>query len=146
MRVGSGHSASQAWAQAWVGRIGALFGLHRQRLQQWDPQQPLERQSAAFEALQRQLQARVEELFQRAREEVEQRRRDWLELERTVRSRHGAERARVEAQGRALASLLSHQAALSRCVADPRIPLDNNLSERVLRGPVIARYTCAAGR
>ena len=57
------------------------------------------------------------------------------------RSRHGAELARVDAQGRALGALLSHRESLSRFVADPRIPLDNNLSERVLRGPVIARYT-----
>ena len=25
---------------------------------------------------------------------------------------------------------------------DPRVPLDNSTSERVLLGPVIARYTC----
>ena len=42
---------------------------------------------------------------------------------------------------RALGALLSHQESLSRFVADPRIPLDNNASERVRRGPVIARST-----
>ena len=143
VRAGSGHAELKAWAQEWVEHIGALFRLNRQRLQQWDRQQPLERQSGAFQALQQQLQARVEELFERAREEGGERRIEWMLLDQAGqgRSRHGAELARVDAQGRALGALLSHRESLSRCVADPRIPLDNNLSERVLRGPVIARYT-----
>ena len=143
VRVGTGHPELQAWAQEWVERIGALFRLHRQRLQQWDRQQPLERQSGEFAALQQELQARVEELFERARDEGVERRIDWILLDQAGqgRSRHGAELARVEAQGRALGALLSHRESLSRFVGDPRIPLDNNLSERVLRGPVIARYT-----
>ena len=143
VRVGSGHPERKAWAQEWVERIGALFRLNRQRLQQWDRQQPLERQSGEFQALQQQLQARVQELFERARKEGGERRIDWILLDQAGqgRSRHGAELARVDAQGRALGALLSHRASLSRFVADPRIPLDSNLSERVLRGPVIARYT-----
>ena len=141
--AGTGHPELKAWAQEWVERIGELFQLNRQRLQQWDRQQPLERQSGAFQALQQQLQARVEELFERAREEGGDRKLDWILLDQVGqgRSQHGAELARVDAQGRALGALLSHRESLSRCVADPRIPLDNNLSERVLRGPVIARYT-----
>ncbi len=143
VRVGTGHPELKAWAQEWVERVGGLFRLHRQRLQQWDPQQPLERQSGEFAALQQELQARVEELFERAREEGGERRIDWILLDQAGqgRSRHGAELARVEAQGRALGALLSHRESLSRFVGDPRIPLDNNASERVLRGPVIARYT-----
>ena len=69
VRVGTGHPELKAWAQEWVERVGGLFRLHRQRLQQWDRQQPLERQSGEFAALQQELQARVEELFERAREE-----------------------------------------------------------------------------
>ena len=143
VRVGTGHPELQAWAQEWVERIGGLFRLHRQRLQQWDRQQPLERQSGEFAALQQELQARVEGLFERAREEGGERRIDWILLDQVGQgcSRHGAELARVDAQGRALGALLSHRESLSRFVGDPRIPLDNNLSERVLRGPVIARYT-----
>ena len=143
VRVGTGHPELKAWAQEWVERIGGLFRLHRQRLQQWDRQQPLERQSGEFAALQQELQARVEGLFERAREEGGERRIDWILLDQAGQgcSRHGAELARVDAQGRALGALLSHRESLSRFVGDPRIPLDNNLSERVLRGPVIARYT-----
>ena len=143
VRVGTGHPDCQAWAQEWVERIGELFRLNRQRLQQWDPQRPLERQGRQFQQIQQQLQTRVAELFERAREEGGQRASEWLRLDQAGhgRSRHGAELARLDARGRALGTLLSHRASLSRFVADPRIPLDNNSSERVLRGPVIARYT-----
>ena len=47
----------------------------------------------------------------------------------------------MNAQGKALASLLKHGEGLRRFVSDPRIPLENNAAERALRGPVIARYT-----
>ena len=53
----------------------------------------------------------------------------------------GAELARVDAKGRALGSLLKHEAGLRPFAADLRIPIDNNASERALRGPVIARLT-----
>ena len=107
VRAGSGHAELKAWAQEWVEHIGALFRLNRQRLQQWDRQQPLERQSGAFQALQQQLQARVEELFERAREEGGERRIEWMLLDQAGqgRSRHGAELARVDAQGLGLGGL-----------------------------------------
>ena len=139
VRVGTGHAPLKAWSQAWVARIGELFHLNRQRLRQWDPRQPLERQSAAFRALQHQLEARLKALFQLAEEEVLAFAAEWERLD--AAGGHGAELARLDAQGRALRSLLHHRESLSRFVADPRIPLDNNSSERALRGPVIARWT-----
>ena len=141
VRVGTGHADRKAWAEEWVERIGELFRLNRQRLQQWDRQQPLEGQGRQFQQIQQQLQTRVQELFERVREEGAECAREWLRLDQAGHGRHGAELARLAAQGRALATLQSHRTALSRFVADPRIPLDNNLSERILRGPVIARYT-----
>ena len=47
----------------------------------------------------------------------------------------------MNAQGRVLGSLLRHREGLERFVRDPRIPMENNACERVLRGPVIARRT-----
>ncbi len=40
---------------------------------------------------------------------------------------------------RALASLQEHWTGLTRFLDDPRIPLDNNASERAVRGPALAR-------
>ena len=69
VRVGTGHADRKAWAEEWVERIGELFRLNRQRLQQWDRQQPLEGQGRQFQQIQQQLQTRVQELFERVREE-----------------------------------------------------------------------------
>jgi transposase len=41
--------------------------------------------------------------------------------------------------GKAITYLLGHWQGLSRFLEDPRIPLDNNLAERELRGVVIGR-------
>ncbi len=38
-----------------------------------------------------------------------------------------------------LTSLQEHWSGLTRFLADPRIPLDNNASERRVRGPAVAR-------
>src|SRR5262249_61556996 len=40
---------------------------------------------------------------------------------------------------KALESLDEHWEGLTRFVADPRIPMDNNASERRARGPAVAR-------
>ena len=42
-------------------------------------------------------------------------------------------------EGKALRSLLNHRDGLSVFVDRPQVPMDNNLAERVLRGPVIGR-------
>ena len=38
-----------------------------------------------------------------------------------------------------LVSLQAHWTGLTRFVDDPRIPLDNNVAERILRGPALGR-------
>ena len=139
-KIGTGHLQLQAWSEAWIERIGWLFHLNRLRLRAWQAGLPLERQSAEFNGLQRQLQAAVDDLFRTAQQEGLELGAEWTRLN-AERNRHGAELARLDAQGRALASLLKHREGLSRFVSDPRIPLENNASERALRGPVIARHT-----
>ncbi len=64
---------------------------------------------------------------------------DWILLDQA--GQNGAELARLDAQGRALGASPEHRESLGDIVADPRIPLDANLSKRVLRGPVIACCT-----
>jgi transposase len=46
---------------------------------------------------------------------------------------------RTTALGRAMHYTLANWARLTRFVQDPRIPLDNNATERALRGPVVGR-------
>ena len=42
-------------------------------------------------------------------------------------------------EGKALRSLVNHREGLSVFVDRPRTPMDNNLTERLIRAPVIAR-------
>ena len=42
-------------------------------------------------------------------------------------------------EGKALRSLLNHREGLSVFIDHPQVPLDNNLAERLLRGPAIGR-------
>ena len=106
------------WCQAWLGRIAAIYRLNEARLARYDPD--MERQSAAFDAAQDALEAALDGLFARAG-------RDLALLPDAAR------------EGKALRSLLKHREGLSVFVDRPRTPMDNNLAERLLRGPVIGR-------
>ena len=140
VRAGAGHAELKAWSEEWVERLGKVFHLNRRRQEVWQEGLELEAQSAEFRACQQQLEEAVEEPFRRALEEGQALQEAWERLSREL-GRDGAERARVNAQGRVLGSLLRHREGLERFVRDPRIPMENNACERVLRGPVIARRT-----
>src|SRR4029079_14446316 len=59
-----------------------------------------------------------------------------------MKAQMGAERARMDHATpcrKALESLHEHWGGLTRFVDDPRIPMDNNASERRARGPAVAR-------
>lgn len=58
------------------------------------------------------------------------------ELRKTAFSFGGLRRS---AFGKALAYLLAHWDGLTLFLSDPRISLDNNAAERILRGPVVGR-------
>ena len=106
------------WCQAWLGRSAAIYRLNEARLARYDPD--MERQSAAFDAAQDALEAALDGLFARAGREL-------------------ALLPDAAREGKALRSLLKHREGLSVFVDRPRTPMDNNLAERLLRGPVIGR-------
>ena len=106
------------WCEAWLERIAAIYRLNEARLACYDP--GVERQSAAFDAAQGALAAALDGLFAAAQRELA----------------GLPERAR---QGTPLRSLLNHREGLSVFAGRPRVPLDNNLAERLLRGPAIGR-------
>ena len=63
-RVGTAFADLEGWSD------GRLFHLARLRREEWQPALPLERQPAEFQALQRQLQGELAELFRQARAAV----------------------------------------------------------------------------
>ena len=107
-----------AWCRAWLERIAAIFRLNKVRLSHYDP--ALASQSAEFDKAQAALVAALDSLFERAARQL-------AGLPDDAR------------EGRALRSLLNHREGLSVFVDRPRVPMDNNLTERLLRGPVIGR-------
>jgi transposase len=109
VRVGKGWPELKSWALEWLRRIADLYRWNRQR--RANPTDPVSQEGLrkAVAAMRRHLDA---ELADPA-------------LRLPVR--------------KALTSLQDHWSGLTLFVADPRIPMDNNLSERRLRGPALGR-------
>jgi transposase len=106
------------WCEAWLARIAAIYRLNEARLACYDP--GIEHQSAAFDAAQGALAAALDGLFATAQREL-------ASLPEHAR------------EGKPLRSLVNHREGLSVFADRPRVPLDNNLAERLLRGPAIGR-------
>jgi transposase len=109
VRVGKGWPELKSWALEWLGRIRDLYRWNRQRLAH-----PLD---PAAQAGLRQAVAAMQQQFD-------------TEL---------ADPALRMPARKVLSSLQEHWSGLTLFVDDPRIPLDNNLSERRLRGPALGR-------
>ncbi len=106
------------WCQAWLGRIAALYRLNAARLEHHDP--GADHPGLAFNEAQGALEVALDSLFGDAEREL-------ADLPEDAR------------EGKALRSLVNHREGLSVFVDRPEVPLDNNLAERVLRGPAIGR-------
>ena len=114
----AGEERLTPWGERWIERIALLYHLNEARLARYDP--GAERQDAAFDAPQAVLEKALDSLFARAAREL------------TALPAQTPE-------GKALRSLLNHREGLSVFLERPSVPMDNNASERALRGPVIGR-------
>ena len=99
------------WYEAWLARIAAIYRLNEVRLACYDP--GIKRQSVAFYAA-------LDGLFAAAQQEL------------AGLPEHARE-------GKPLRSRVNHREGLSVFAGRPRVPLDNNLAERLFRGPAIGR-------
>ena len=106
------------WCRGWIERIAAIYRLNEARLEHCDP--GLKRQPPAFGAAQHVLKETLDGLFAEAGREL-------AGLPDEAR------------EGKALRSLLNHREGLCVFVDRPQVPMDNNLAERMLRGPAIGR-------
>jgi transposase len=111
--VGKGWPELVDWAMVWLHRIRQLYHLNRQRLScQGRPPEFARRDAALREA--------IDAMHRQATDELAQ-----PKLREPCR--------------KALASLLDHWTGLTLFVDDPKIPMDNNASERTVRGPAMGR-------
>jgi transposase len=109
-----GQPALNAWASAWLTRIGNLYQLNAARLRVW-PQD-----ASAFAQADGQLRGAVAEMERAAAAELSQ-----ASLAPSCR--------------KVLESMQEHWAGLTVFVEHPEVPLDNNAAERAERGPVVGR-------
>ncbi len=118
IRCAAGHVHLTGWCREWLGRIATVYRLHKARLELHDP--GLERQSPAFDAAHDALSEALGGMF-------------------AASERQLARLSPKAREGGPLRSLLNHREGLSVFLDRPRVPLDNNLAERLLRGPAIGR-------
>jgi transposase len=113
VRAGDAHPDLQAWTQAWLERIGALYRAH----------------SALAAAPAEPQRAQAAEQFDAALAAIDSERRA------QTANAHLMHPAAVKV----LATLDREWEGLARHREFPELPLDNNTSERALRGPVVGR-------
>lgn len=113
VRVGKSWSELTPWALGWLRRIRQVYQINRQRLRHRPGSAPFQGQDAL-------LRQAVEAMHAEAVRELSE-----PKLRQPCR--------------KVLESLEEHWTGLIRFVDDPRIPLDNNASERAGRGPAVAR-------
>lgn len=117
LKIFQGTPSLKEWARAWLAEIGLLFALNHRRVALWQsnqsPGQLLEDAQAAVEQHIKKLEERWQQQLQN------------LDLH--------------SQQKKILKSFRTHWAGLTLFLTDPRIPLENNRAERLLRTVVINR-------
>lgn len=111
--VGKSWSELTPWALSWLRRIRQLYQINRERLRH-------PRGSAKFQE--------QDALLRRA-----------VETMRAVAAGERSDAKLRQPCRKVLESLEEHWSGLIQFVDDPRIPMDNNASERAGRGPAVAR-------
>jgi transposase len=101
------------WAVGWLGRIGELYKLNGERLQE-------KAKSRAFKQKDKKLRQAIEEMHKS------------MEAELQDKKLHPAKRA-------VLQSMQEHWGGLTLFVDHPQVPMDNNISERTLRIAALCR-------
>jgi transposase len=113
VRVGKGYPELKAWALTWLREVRQLYRLHRERRQHPSS-------SPAYAAVDATLRQHVAAMSQR---------RDAQLANPKLR----------EPCRKVLTSLIEHWSGLTVFLEDPRIPLDNNFAERLMRNPALGR-------
>jgi len=113
VRVGKGYPELKQWALTWLRQIRELYRLHRE----WRQHQAPSPEYAQVDATLRQ---HVAAMCQQRDAEL-------------------ADPKLREPCRKALTSLLDHWSGLTVFLDDPRIPLDNNFAERLMRHPALGR-------
>jgi transposase len=134
LEAGRSMTELEDWALDWKERIGSLYHLNGLRLDEWQPDRPLAQQSAAFQAHHQALATTLEGIEAEAAQLTAPEPKRLMPPEATALSRGARQKQRTIAQ-----SLLDHWDGLRLFLDHPEVPMDNNLAENAIRGPVTGR-------
>lgn len=124
----------EGWALDWKTRIGALYHLNQQRLAHW---QPGAEQNAAFGAAHQALQVALDTLHDEATRALQAPVAE--DKEAAIVPATPLSKSAQHRQRKIYRSLIEHWPGLIVFVDHPEVPMDNNLGENSLRGPVTGR-------
>ncbi len=140
--AGRSFTELESWALEWKGSIGALYHHNKLRLAHWDDKCTLDEQSPEFqhhhEILTETLQSMHLQATRLAAPDVDEQSVDETNHRDSKAAKPLSKSAR-EKQRKVCQSLLNHWQGLTLFMDNPQVPLDNNLAENTLRGPVNGR-------
>ena len=140
--AGRSFTELEPWALEWKGNIGALYHHNKQRLEHWDDQRPLSEQSPDFQRhhriLKQTLQSMQRDATRLAEQDVNGEPVNDAGDQDGNATRPLSRSARKQ-QRKVCQSLLNHWQGLTVFMDHPQVPLDNNLAENTIRGPVTGR-------
>lgn len=129
----------EPWALEWKDFIGTLYHLNKLRLEQWDANLPLAEQSDGFKQYHQALQEQLQSMHNKAKEIVSFNEEKNIEAGRKKSSVVGVKSSAEKQQIKVYQSLLNHWKGLTLFMGNPEVPLDNNIAENSIRGPVTGR-------
>ena len=140
--AGRSFTELESWALEWKANIGALYHHNKLRLAHWDKTRALDEQSPEFQhhhqVLNETLQSMHHEATRLAEQDVNEASVNDLGNQDDDTIRTLSKSARKH-QRKVSQSLLNHWQGLTVFMDHPQVPLDNNLAENIIRGPVTGR-------
>ena len=141
---GRSYDELEPWALSWKERIGSLYHLNRLRLEHWNPEISVKQQSKAFQERHRELALALESVHAEAKllAEPDSKEKD-AETKKSTKngqvSQPSLSKMARQQQRKVAQSLLNHWDGLRLFLDSPEVPMDNNLGENSMRGPVVGR-------
>ncbi len=136
--AGRSISELETWALEWKERIATLYHLNSLRLEHWQPDIPLEQQSADFQSRQQALQESLQSVNDEATKFIALNACN-KENSKKISTESLSEDVARNRQIKIVKSLLNHWSGLTLFLNHPEVPMDNNIGENAIRNPVIGR-------
>ena len=128
--AGRSFSELESWAFDWRDYIGSVYRHNKLRLENWEPELTLDKQSEVFNQHHQHLQQTLKLMHDEATLAVAQ---DKMPATSTLSKSAYTKKKKV------YKSLLEHWSGLNIFVGNPAVPMDNNLGENAIRSPVVGR-------